>query len=587
MAKSTVAVRFTGDVSSLKSSIGDAEGRLSGFGSKVAGAGKAMALGLGVGVAGAVALGSEVLSLGGKLAAWRQKTDTVFEGQAATVRKWADSNNEAFGLTDDELAGLAASFGDLLKPMGFTADQAAEMSQKVIGLSGALSAWSGGQKSAAEVSEILAAAMLGETDSLKSLGIAISAADIDARLAAKGQKDLTGAALEQAKAMAIQELIFEKSTDAQKAFAEGGNEALSATNRFKAGIGELKERIADGLLPAVLAIASKVAPVFDLIGQGLSSFIGSFTNFEDGITSSGVNGKIEEIGIKTREVFEGIKAWVEENWPKIRDTIVQVVTTISEIVQGILTVIQVAWENFGNNILEFIQRVWPAISLVIEGALNIIQGIVKTITALIQGDWSGVWEGIKQIVAGVWAAIQGLIRTALEVIRGIVGIAMEVVGSVIKGAWNDILAFFQSIPGKIKGFFSGLAEVITAPYRAAFRAIKSLWNSTVGGFGFEVPSWIPGVGGKGFHIPNMHTGGIVPGGLSNEPLMRLQGGEGVFTRDQMAALGGLISGRAAGGGGTAIHVHAGAFAGAIIASERDAERWVVEALNRATSKGLR
>ncbi len=37
----------------------------------------------------------------------------------------------------------------------------------------------------------------------------------------------------------------------------------------------------------------------------------------------------------------------------------------------------------------------------------------------------------------------------------------------------------------------------------------------------------------------MHTGGIVPGALGRDVNLTAQGGEGVFTREQMAALGAL------------------------------------------------
>jgi len=38
-------------------------------------------------------------------------------------------------------------------------------------------------------------------------------------------------------------------------------------------------------------------------------------------------------------------------------------------------------------------------------------------------------------------------------------------------------------------------------------AIKWLWNNTVGGFKFSIPSWIPFVGGKTFQIPKIGEGG--------------------------------------------------------------------------------
>jgi hypothetical protein len=181
--------------------------------------GAAGAMGAAFAAVGVATLGKELFDLGVQVETARDKASTVFGDWVADVDEWADANAKAMGLTDDQLTGLAANFGDLLKPMGFTSSEASNMAQKVVGLSGALSAWTGGQRSAAEVSDILSSAMLGERDALKSLGINISEADVTARLAAKGQEELTGAALEQAKALATQELIFEKSTDAQKAWA--------------------------------------------------------------------------------------------------------------------------------------------------------------------------------------------------------------------------------------------------------------------------------------------------------------------------------------------------------------------------------
>ena len=142
-----------------------------------------------------VDFGKEMFGLGQELDVYNKKADTVFEGGAGLVKAWADQNNEAMGLSKEKLTGLAAGFGDLLKPMGFSAEQAGKMSTEVVGLSGALSAWSGGQTSAAEVSDILAKAMLGETDGLKQLGISISQDEVNTRLARDGKEKLTGAEL--------------------------------------------------------------------------------------------------------------------------------------------------------------------------------------------------------------------------------------------------------------------------------------------------------------------------------------------------------------------------------------------------------
>ena len=189
-----ITIEFLGNAKDLQGAVGDVEQSTSGLSGKLKKFGAVAATGLVAAGAGAAVAGKYFFDTGARLEQMGQKAETVFGGSLGSVEKWADKTAHAMGLTTREATGFAANFGDLLIPMGFTRDQAAKMSTDVVGLSGALSQWSGGTKSAAEVTDILSAAMLGETDGLKSLGISIGAADIEARLAAKGQAELTGAA---------------------------------------------------------------------------------------------------------------------------------------------------------------------------------------------------------------------------------------------------------------------------------------------------------------------------------------------------------------------------------------------------------
>jgi len=150
-------------------------------------------------------------------------------------------------------------------------------------------------------------------------------------------------------------------------------------------------------------------------------------------------------------------------------------------------------------------RVWAAGQWLLNAALtaNPIGLVIVAIAALVgvvvliatktrwfQTVWSVAWRGVKAAALGVWNWIKGL-------------------------------------PSAVAAAFGTLAGIITAPFRAAFSTVRGLWNSTVGGFGFTVPSWLPGIGGKSFRIPEMHFGGIVPGAPGQEVLAVLQAGERV------------------------------------------------------------
>lgn len=260
--------------------------RLNGMASKLQGA---FAVGAAAGLAMEVfRAGKELANMAIQQEQLAKKAATVFGPALDDVTTAAKRNATAMGLTTAQYVSQAAAAADLLIPMGFTRDQAAGMSTEMTNLSGALAEWSGGTKTATEVNDIMTKALLGERDGLKSLGISISEADVQRRLAENGMDKLTGTALEQAKAMATLQLITEKSTDAQTSFAEGGESNARKMAEMGAKITDIAERLAMYLLPVfstILDVSSdlitiienvgaKVYPVLEPILEGLGEALG-------------------------------------------------------------------------------------------------------------------------------------------------------------------------------------------------------------------------------------------------------------------------------------------------------------------------
>lgn len=235
-----------------------------------------------------VGYGKELFNTATNLELMEKKARTVFGDALPLVTAEAERSARAMGLTNAEYVAQAAAIQDLLVPMGFQRKEAAELSTGLQNLSGALAEWSGGQYDAKTVSEILAKSLLGERDALNGLGIDIKQAEVDAELLARGMDKLTGAAAKQAEATVTLDLILQKSTDAQAAYADGADSMARKTAEAEARFAEAKERLATALIPIferLIALATPVVEFFSDVAEGVSGLIDPAQNaakaFED------------------------------------------------------------------------------------------------------------------------------------------------------------------------------------------------------------------------------------------------------------------------------------------------------------------
>jgi hypothetical protein len=258
-------------------------------------------------------LGKQMAEASFKAEALAKKAAVVLGDQLEKVTASAERNANQMGLTANEYVNATAAVADLLIPMGFTREAAADVSTEMVNLSGALSAWTGGQKSAKEVTDILADAMLGEREQLKGLGISISEADVDARLAEQGLSKLTGASRQQAEAAATLALITEKSADAQNNFALNSDTNAQKMQQLTARIAEMGEKIGAYLLPVFEYLLDSIDTVAEDLGS-LFDYIDGLMGKEVKTTATDqvVQATKEEMAIKQAAATADAKRFAEE-----------------------------------------------------------------------------------------------------------------------------------------------------------------------------------------------------------------------------------------------------------------------------------
>lgn len=482
MAPKTLSVTFAGDSSQLGKTFSAIGKDADGFGHKIGGIGKAAAIGLGGLVVGVAAAAGPLFNLGAELELMGKKAGTVFGDQLGSVQAWAKESAAAMGLTSQQAVGLAANFADLLIPMGFTRKQAADMATDVTGLSGALAEWSNGKRTAAEVSEILAKAMLGERDGLKELGISISEADVSARLAKNGTEGLTGAALEQAKALATQQLIMEKSTDAQKAYAEGAGSAARKAAEAKASFETMKGELATGLLPVFSALIPAIQPVIGILGGVLSSVVGALAPV--------IKTLAEALGPILTEVMKALSpvlGVLASALAQILVALLPLLPVLAQLISAIAPIIPKLAELISTLVSGLMPIITPIIGLItglvsvlvgfLGPAITFIKGLLQSILAPFRSvgqtaselasKLSSVWNDIKAKVAEMVAAVKAKFEDVVAFIRGIPGKILAALGKLGSLLWDagkslmdGLLAGIKRAWENIKTFLSGLANTI-------------------------------------------------------------------------------------------------------------------------------
>jgi hypothetical protein len=471
----TITVRITGDTSGLGKATRDAEVDVQGFGSKVSGfavgAGAAITTFAISAVPKLLGVGAELYNLGQSSAINLAKADTVFGDSSGTVKAWADSVNESLGLSDEKVIGLAASMGDLLVPLGLSREAAAGLSTETLDAAGALAAWSGGQYDASQVADIMTKAMLGERDGLKALGISINQAEVDERALAIARKDGRDEITAVDQALATQELMLEKSSDAQAAWANGTMDAVKQQNELSATVADAKEALGRGLLPIVQRVTAWI--VSDMIPA-------------------------------VREIVDVFR----EKWPEIQAAVEPVLLWLQQTTADVIAVVQSFWDQFGERIMTYVEIVWSYVQETIGNALRAVQAIFDVVLGVLSGDWSRAWEGIRDLVGAIWDQITNLVRTATRALGLVLDAGWEVVKGIVRAGVDAVVGFVTGIPGRIAGTISSLWSGIGTGFDAAKEYVR-LGVDAVVGFVTGIPGRIAGTVSSAFQaIPRAFKSAI-------------------------------------------------------------------------------
>lgn len=197
------------------------------------------------------------------------KVDVAFGDASNTVKSFAQTTLQSFGIAEGTALDMAATFGDMATSMGLTQSASADMAKQLVGLAGDLASFKNISIDVANTA--LTSIFTGETESLKKLGIVMTQANLQAYALSQGITKNIQDMGEAEKVQLRYAYVMAKTTNAQGDFARTGGGAANQMRIFQEGLKQLGQQFGAVILPAFT----------DLV-KSANNLLSSFSNLTDG-----------------------------------------------------------------------------------------------------------------------------------------------------------------------------------------------------------------------------------------------------------------------------------------------------------------
>lgn len=184
------------------------------------------------------------------------KTGEVFKEQSDMVMDWSEGSIESMGLAQGTALDMASTFGDMGTSMGQTRAEASEMSTSLVQLAADMASFK--NISTDRAATALTAIYTGETEALKSLGIVMTQANLEAFALSQGITTQISAMSQAEQVQLRYQYVMAQTANAQGDFARTGGSLANQSRKLVQSIKQLGESFGKILLPVVTNVVTTI-----------------------------------------------------------------------------------------------------------------------------------------------------------------------------------------------------------------------------------------------------------------------------------------------------------------------------------------
>ena len=256
MASPELKVKVLADLKGFNAGMKNLSSKLKAVGSEVNRVGKNLSVGLTLPLATA---GAGAIKLASDVEESLNKVNVAFGDSASEVTQFANTTLKNFGIARGSALEMTALFGDMSTAMGFTEQEASNMSMQLTGLAGDLASFKNISVERAQTA--LAGVFTGETEALKGLGIIVTETALEQEAMNQGIEKSIKEMTQQEKIALRLSAVMSQTANAQGDFARTSEGTANQLRIFQESMKQLGEDFGRFLLPSITKVASTASKV--------------------------------------------------------------------------------------------------------------------------------------------------------------------------------------------------------------------------------------------------------------------------------------------------------------------------------------
>ena len=211
-----------------------------------------------------VQFGKEAIEAASDLREVQNVVDVTFGEAASSINDWAKAAGTQFGLTETQAKRFASTLGAMAKSSGVADKDIMQMSTDLAGLAADMASFYNLDFDTAF--EKIRSGLSGATEPLKSLGINMSVANLEAYALSQGLSKTFSNMTQGEQTMLRYQYLMQATADAQGDFARTSDGFANASRRLQTALDTIKTRVGDLLMTVVEPATA-----------GLADFLGALT----------------------------------------------------------------------------------------------------------------------------------------------------------------------------------------------------------------------------------------------------------------------------------------------------------------------